>query len=137
MIRLALLLFALLAFAPASADPVYQSQTYACTKAAQFAGTASTTARIVQGTAAGQIYICGWSLFATAGPTTFQFQYGTGTNCGTGTVTLTPQFSLAASQPFVDHTSFYSGFTPIPPGNDLCIVVGTGATPGLVYFTQF
>lgn len=139
MIRVALLLFALLALAPARADPVYQSQTYACTKAAQFAGTGAATTRIVQtanGAANSQIYICGWSVLATAS-STLQFEYGTGTNCGTGTTAITPQFSLTAGNPFVDHQPFYAGFLPIPAGNDLCIVVGTGAVPGLLYYTQF
>lgn len=128
------------ALAPAVADPVYQSQTLACTHSAQFAGASGTAQLVAAGTGTAvnaQIYICGWDLVPTAAATV-QFEYGTGTNCGTGTQTITPEFSISANEPLIDHQPYYAGFTPIPAGQNLCMVVGgTGPVPGLVFYTQF
>lgn len=127
---------ALLAIAPAGADPVYQSQTIACTRSAQYAGTAG-TALLVTGNALNQIYVCGFAVAASAA-STFQLEYGTGGSCGGGTQTITPAFALPANGSLVDHQTYYAGIPAVPVGNNLCVVIGgTGPAPVIVYYAQF
>lgn len=136
LITLFLFTLAMLGTAPAKADPVFQSSTYACTHSAQYAGTAGTS-KLVSGTATQGIYVCGFAVTASVA-STFQLEYGTGSNCGTGTTTITPAFSLPANGSLVDHQTYYAGIPAVPPGNDLCVVIGgTGPAPDIVYYTQF
>jgi hypothetical protein len=126
----------LLFCAPLPADPIYQSQTYACSKAVTNAGAAGTT-RIIVASATQQIYVCGFTFGATAAATV-QLEYGTGGTCGTGTTAITPVYSLAALGALVDHPAYYSGLPIAPAGNDVCFVVGgAGPMPMIVYYTQF
>ena len=134
---LGLILFALLALAPKPvwADPVYHSSTVACTHSAENAGVAGTTA-LITGNAVQGIYVCGFSFWATA-VGTVQLVYGTGASC-TGSNPVTPAFSLPATGGLVDHQTYYAGLPAIPPGNNLCFIVGgTGPIPMIVYYTQF
>jgi hypothetical protein len=125
-----------LAVAPAGADPVSQSATYACVHSAQYAGTAGTS-RLVAGGAASQIYVCGFTVTASAA-STFQLEYGTGTNCASVGATITPAFNLPANGSLVDHQTYYAGIPPVPAGSDLCVIVGgTGPAPMIVYYSQF
>jgi|SRR5579862_2855787 len=121
----------------ARADPVYQSQTYACTHAAQTAGTAGTIQLVASSGSIAQIYVCGWDVVATAAAT-WQLEYGTGATCGSGTTTITPAFSLAANGIFIEPHFYYDGIPAVPNGNNLCVVIGgTGPAPTILYYSQF
>jgi hypothetical protein len=119
----------------ARADPVYQSQTYACTHEAAATGSAQVVAASV---ANKQIYVCGF-VFAGAGttPTVTLFYAATGTSCAVslGTVVLT--LTLTAGSAIVDHQTYYAGLPPVPSGDDLCATTAGTGTEALVYYTQF
>jgi hypothetical protein len=123
--------------APALAQGVSPNQMFGCNQSAQYAGTAGTVqlvAAAANGTA--RIYVCGFTV--TAGvAATFQFEYGTGTNCATSPQAITPAFGLPANGSVVDDHAFYAGITPVPAGQNLCVVITGGPAPMIVYYTQF
>lgn len=111
----------------------YQSQTLGCRFTASV--NASAAARLVQGNATQQIYVCGYALNAGAAASTFQFSYGTGTNCGTGNHAVGPQYSLAINGVMVDRSPYLNGWIA-PAGNDLCVAPST-ASAVTIYYDQF
>lgn len=122
---------------PAQADPVYQSQVIACTRAAIYDASTNGSTKLVTGTASQQIYVCGFALFG-GGTANVKLTYGTGGTCGTGTASITPAFALIAQAQIVDHQTFYAGLTPVPVSNDLCINASAGvAVQAIVYYSQF
>lgn len=124
--------------APPRADPVYQSQTIACTRAAIYDASSSGSTKLVTGNATQQIYVCGFAFFAGGTTTGMKLVYGTGGTCGAGTTSITPGFPLVAQSQLVDHQTFYAGLAPVPVSNDLCINVGAGvAAQAIVYYAQF
>lgn len=133
-----LLVLAALLFAPlASADPVYQSQTIACTRAAIYDASTNGSTKLVTGTATGQIYVCGWNIFA-AGTGNVKLVYGSGTNCVTSPAAITPAFQMTAQTHDIEPRTYYSGITPVPVAKDLCINVSAGvAVQAIVYYSQF
>lgn len=135
MLRLALLLLAWLAFSPAYADPVYQSQTVACTREAAATGAAQVVAASVTGK---QIYVCGF-VFAGAGttPTATLFWAATGTSCAVSLGTVVPTLTLPVGAAIVDHQTYYAGLPPVPSGSDLCATTAGTGTQAIVYFAQF
>lgn len=134
--RLLLLLLAWLAFlTPARADPVYQSQTIACTRENAVTGANQVVAASVAGK---QIYVCGF-LFAGAGttPTATLFFAATGTACATPLGTVVPVLTLPVGAAIVDHQTYYAGLPPVPSGDDLCATTAGTGTEALVYYAQF
>ncbi len=123
--------------APAWADPVYQSQTIACTNAAIYDAATNGSTKLVTGTTTQRIYVCGFVLFG-GGTATVKLIFGTGGTCGAGTTAITPGFNLVAQSQLVDHQSYYEGLLPVPVSNDLCINTSAGvAIQGIVYYAQF
>jgi len=122
------------------ADPVYQSQTIACTRSAIYDASTNGSTKLVTGTATSQIYVCGFA-FNAAAAVNVKLVYGTGGTCGTGTAALTPAFQFTGATtnpPLVDHQTFYAGLTPAPASNDLCINTSGGiAVQAIVYYAQF
>lgn len=132
-----LILLSWLPLATAKADPVYQSQTIACTRSAQFNGAAATTV-LVPNVAGKQIYVCGF-VFAGSAAGTAGLIYGVaGSTCATTPQPVTPVFAVgAATNPgIVDHQTYYAGLPPAPAGNDLCAIT-TGTAQVIVYYAQF
>lgn len=121
----------------AKADPVTQSQTYACTRAATFSGAAASTV-LVTAVTGKRIYVCGFVFAGTAAGTAGLEYAATGGSCGTPTL-ITPVFGVgaAANPAIVDHQTYYAGLTPAPLSNDLCVVTTGTATQVIVYYTQF
>lgn len=121
----------------AAADPVYQSQTIACTKSAIYDASTNGSTKLVTGAANQQIYVCGFVLFG-GGTANVKLTYGTGGTCGTGTTSITPAFNLVAQARVVDHQTYYAGLTPAPPSNDLCLNASAAvAIQAIVYYSQF
>lgn len=119
------------------ADPVFQSQTIACTRAALYDASTNGSTKLVTGTATSQIYVCGFALFG-GGTANVKLVYGTGGTCGTGTASVTPAFALVAQAQIVDHQTYYAGLPPAPASNDLCINASAGvAVQAIVYYSQF
>lgn len=123
------------AVAPASADPVYQSQTIACTHEAAVTGSAQVAVASVSGK---QIYVCGY-VFAGAGttPTATLFYAATGTSCASSLASVVPTITLAAGSAVVDHQTYYAGLPPVPSGDDLCATTAGTGTQVIVYYSQF
>lgn len=117
------------------ADPVYQSQTVACTHEASATGSAQVLAASITGK---QIYVCGY-VFAGAGtaPTATLFYAATGTSCASSLGTVVPALTLAAGSAVVDHQTYYAGLTPVPSGDDLCATTAGVGTQVIVYYLQF
>jgi hypothetical protein len=128
-------LFWLAAALPAIADPVYQSQTYACTKSKAVTGSAQVVAASITGQ---QIYVCGF-VAAGAGttPTATLFTAATGTSCATPVTTVVPVLTLTAGSAIVDHQTYYAGLPPVPSGSDLCATTAGTGTQLIVYYSQF
>lgn len=142
MIRRLLSLFAFVAAlfvaAEAPADPIYQSQTYACSKVASV--TAAAVTQLVPAVTgsngvAQQIYICGFSLNAGAAAASFQFSYGTGATCAGTPVLIGPLYTLAINGVLVDHNPYYNGMFAAA-GNNLCVTPSASGSVTL-YYTQF
>lgn len=122
---------------PAKADPVYQSQTIACTRSAIYDASTNGSTKLVTGAAASQIYVCGVTLMG-GGTATVKLVYGSGVACATGENAITPAFSLVAQSVLVDHQTFYAGLTPAPAAKDLCIKTSAGvAVQAIIYYAQF
>src|SRR6266576_2830198 len=77
-------------------DPC-QSESFA--KSQFFANVATaTTTNLVSPSGATVVYVCGFSIYVTAGTTpTFKLVRGTGGTCGTGTADITPLYSPTAT----------------------------------------
>lgn len=136
MVRALILLLTWLSLmAPAAADPVYQSQTIACTREAAVSGASQVVAA---GVTSQQIYVCGF-VFAGAGttPTATLFYAATGTSCATPIATIVPVLSLPVGGAIVDHQTYYAGLLPVPSGNDLCATTAGTGTQAMVYFARF
>jgi hypothetical protein len=136
MLRAALvILFALLAVSPTRADPVYQSQTVACTRENAVTGANQVVAPSIAGK---QIYVCGF-VFAGAGttPTATLFFAATGTSCAASLGTVVPVLTLPVGAAIVDHQTYYAGLPPVPSGDDLCATTAGAGTQAIVYFAQF
>lgn len=133
----ALLIAATLWGRAASADPVYQSQTVACTHSAIYDASTNGATRLVTGNATQQIYVCGFALVG-GGTAAVKLMYGTGGTCGSGTTAITPAFNLIAQTVVVDHQTYYAGLLPAPASNDLCLNASAGvAVQAIVYYAQF
>jgi hypothetical protein len=137
-------LFAALAWiTPAGADPVYQSQTYQCTRSAQTT-TVGTTDKLVTGLgtlgsgAQPQIYVCGFDFFPAGSTPSFSLFWATaGTNCASSAGTVVPAITPTAGSPVIDNRPFYSGLPAVPNGNDLCATLAGSGSLLIVYYTQF
>jgi len=109
----------------------------ACTKAITYDASTSGATKLVTGTSTAQIYVCGWNILA-AGTVNVSLEYGTGGTCGSGTHAVTPAWQLIAQTQNVDHLPVYTGITPVPVSNDLCINTSAGvAVQAVVYYAQF
>lgn len=136
MIRiLALLLGLFCALPSAKADPVYQSEVYACVHEKAVTGAAQVVAASIT---AQQIYVCGF-VFAGAGttPTATLFYAATGTSCATPLGTVVPVLTLPVGGAIVDHPTYYAGLLPVPSGDDLCATTAGTGSEALVFFSQF
>ena len=119
----------------AHADPVYQSQTIACTKESAVSGAAQVVAASV---ANQRIYVCGF-VFAGAGttPSATLFYAATGTSCAVSLGTVVPVLTLPVGGAIVDHQTYYAGLPPVPSGDDLCATTAGTGSEAIVYFSQF
>lgn len=128
----------LLGCLPLVAQGISPAQMFGCNKAATFGAGASTVLLVSSSGSTAQIYVCGFTL-TSAAVATAQLEYGTqATNpCDTGTTAVTPALNVAPTGPVPDHQSFYAGLAPIPNGKQLCVLIGTAAVAGIVYYTQF
>jgi hypothetical protein len=119
---------------PAGVSP---SQMFGCNQSALYDASTSGSTRLVVGNTTQRIYVCGWNLMS-GGTVNVKLVYGTGGSCGTGTTAITPAFEFTAQSTNIDHLPVYTGITPVPSGNDLCINESSGvAFGGIVYFSQF
>ena len=125
--------------AEAFADPVYQSQTLACTHAATPALSASGGTQAVASITGKQIYVCGFLFWTNATASAgVQLEYAAAGSCAAGPYTaITPPMNFGATSGFIDHQSYYEGLLPVPSGNDLCLVETAGTIVSIVYYTQF
>ncbi len=121
----------------ASAQGVSPNQMFGCNQSAKYDASTSGATKLVTGVSNKQIYVCGWNLLAS-GTVNVSLVYGTGGTCGTGTTAITPAFQFTAQVSDVDHLPVYTGITPVPVNNDLCINASAGvAVQAVVYYTQF
>lgn len=122
---------------PVKADPVYQSQTIACTRAASYSGGAASTV-LAAAIAGKQIYVCGFVFSGTAAGTAGLAYAATAGSCAAPTA-ITPVFGVgaAANPGIVDHQTYYAGLPPAPLGNDLCVITTGTGTQVIVYYAQF
>lgn len=132
-----LLAVALCLAQPVRAQGVSPNQMFGCNQSAQYDASTNGVTRLAVGTSPQRIYVCGWN-FMPAGTVSVQLVYGTGGACGTGQNPVTPAFQLTAQIPEIDHLPVYTGVTPVPAGNDLCLKTNAGtAVQAIVYYTQF
>jgi hypothetical protein len=130
------LLLCLLAL-PANAQGVSPNQMFGCNQSAKYDASTNGATKLVTGVPAKQIYVCGFNLFA-GGTVNVSLVYGTGGTCGTGQTAVTPAFQFTAQTGDVDHLPVYTGLTPAPASNDLCLLTSAGvAVQAIVYYTQF
>lgn len=124
--------------APAAAnDPVYPSQMVGCVQSAKYDASTNGATKLVTGNSTQRIYVCGWNVVA-AGTVNVSLVYGTGGTCGTGQTAITPAYQWTAQTGMVDHPPFWSGLTPVPASNDLCLLTSAGvAVQAVVYYAQF
>lgn len=123
-----------LAAAAAKADPVMQSDTYACTREASWAANGTALAVSVAGK---QIYVCGFAFIGGSAASTAQIGYATtATSCASLTA-ITPVMNAAIGTAVVDHQTYYAGLLPVPSGSDLCATTSGAAAALLVYYSQF
>jgi hypothetical protein len=116
---------------------VSPNQMFGCNQSALYDASTSGATRLIVGDATGRIYVCGWNFWA-AGTVNVGLVYGAGGACGTGTTKMTPAYQFTAQTGIVDHLPVYTGVTPVPSGNDLCINTSAGiAVQAIVYYTQF
>jgi hypothetical protein len=109
----------------------------ACNQSVIYDSSASGSTRIVVGTATKQIYVCGFTFFAS-GTVNVDLIYGTGGTCGTGATKITPAFQFTAQTGLIDHLPVYQGLVPVPVSNDLCLnTSGAVAFQAIVYFSQW
>jgi len=95
---------------------------------------------LVTSVAGEQIYVCGFDILASAGSVNVDLTYGvSSTTCATSTKKITPAFQFTSSVGgIVDHLPVYTGLTPVPSGNDLCLNTSAGvAVQAIVYYAQF
>jgi hypothetical protein len=122
---------------PAMAQGVSPNQMFGCNQSKFYDASTSGATKLVAGVAGKGIYVCGWN-FLAGGTVNVSLVYGTGTNCGTGTTAITPAFQFTAQTADIDHLPVYTGITPVPTPNDLCINASAGvAVQAIVYYTQF
>lgn len=134
---IAIALLVLLFASGVRAQGVSPNQMFGCNQSKFYDAATSGATRLVSGVAAKQIYVCGWNILS-GGTVNVGLIYGTGGTCGAGTTTITPAFQLTAQVADVDHLPVYTGITPVPPSNDLCINTSGGvAVQAIVYYTQF
>src|ERR1035437_5079366 len=106
----------------AHAQGVSPNQMFGCNQSAQYDASTSGSTKLVTGTSTKQIYVCGFNFFS-GGSASVKLVYGTGGTCGSGTASITPAFQFTAQTGDVDHLPVYTGITPVPVSNDLCINV--------------
>jgi len=123
--------------APARAQGVSPNQMFGCNQQAIYDNNTNGTTKLVTGVANKQVYICGWNIMP-AGTVAVQFVYGTGGTCAVGQTVITPAFQLTAQIAEIDHLPVYTGITPAPASNDVCIKTNAGiAVQAILYYTQF
>jgi hypothetical protein len=108
-----------------------------CNRSAQVpssgAGTIKPIADPSVGTA--RIYVCGFTLAATASATA-QLVGGTGATCTGSPQNLTGAMSMAAGTTIIDSSWVARGMRT-QPGAGLCVVItGTGPVAGVIYYSQ-
>jgi hypothetical protein len=139
-IRLWLILAAFLAVTAAHAQNspgVSPNQMAGCNQSVIYDASYAGATQIVAADATGRIYVCGFTVWS-AGTVNVDLVYGTGTNCSSGTTQVGPAFQYTAQTGFTDHQPVYTGITPVPAGNNLCINTSQGvAVQAVVYLTQF
>lgn len=132
--RLILALVLLLGFS--GVVPAQQSVVIpATTNQIAIAGTVATITKIITGVSGKSIYVTALQLTPVA-TAVVTFSYGTGTNCGTGTGTLSGALTFAAGQT-VNLGTGNGAVMVVPQSNDLCITVGTAASPGILAYSIF
>lgn len=111
----------------------------ACDSRTAFTAAAQATTLFISGVNGKNIYICGFSLAASVGSSTFKFVSGTGATCGTGQSSSTGAYTMATASSI----SYGSGLGVIAStsvaGDSLCMTTtGPGATmSGVLSFTVF
>lgn len=119
------------------AQGVSPNQMFGCNQSAFYDNNTSGSTLLVTGVATKGIYVCGWNIWS-GGTVSVKLVYGTGATCGSGTTAITPAFQFTAQTGDVDHLPVYTGITPVPVSNNLCINASSGvAVQAVVYFTQF
>lgn len=141
MIRWILAAFlALVVPAAAQNNPgVSPNQMFGCNQSAQFDASTSGASTLVLANTAGRIYVCGFDFWAD-GTVNVGLVYGTTVSnpCDTGQAKVTPAFQFTAQTGFGDHLAVYTGLTPVPLHNNLCInLSGSVGVQAIVYYTQF
>lgn len=121
----------------ASAQGVSPNQMFGCNQSAFYDASTSGATKLVTGVAGKRTYVCGWNILA-GGTVNVSLIYGTGGTCGAGTTAITPAFQFTAQTADIDHLPVYTGITPVPASNDLCLNASGGvAVQAIVYYTQF
>lgn len=106
-----------------------------CKQTAVYDASTNGSTKLVTGTSALRVYVCGYTLVG-GGTATVKLVSGTGTACATGETALTPAYSLVAQTVVADNSPIWRGLTA-QPGQDLCIKTSAGvAVQAIVYYTQ-
>lgn len=145
--RIALLILAMVAFAPRLAHA--QAQTNSFDPCAQLPKSSAainissaTDTQLVALQANTPIYVCGVTLNQVDGTGSSQFEYGTGSNCATGQTALTgPIYASTVANKVTNSTvqpnAFSGSQLAVPAGNALCIKsTGTIQQSGWVTYVQ-
>ena len=111
----------------------------ACWLSAKFDSNTSGSTLLDTASSTQRIYVCGWNIFAD-GTVNVKLVYGTQvTNpCDTGTTSVTPTWQFTAQTQNVDHLPVYTGVTPVPSSNQLCINLSAGVqVQAIIYYAKF
>lgn len=128
--KLLLALLLLLVAAPAVYSQVGPGNQILCNRATS----GSATATIATSATARGIFVCGWSLEASAAAAAWALSHGTGSVCGTGTTQIMSAQAMGAGVTLTDRSPFAA--IQIPAANNLCVTTST-TTNWIVYWGQF
>jgi hypothetical protein len=136
-----LVLLLLLLLLPGAAEAQQYGGTVYCNNTAVYSASTSGYTKLVAATAAGAIFICGYTLASNAA-VNVSLAYGTSvsTACDTGAKAITPVYAFAANTAGLSHiadtASNYRGMF-VPQSNDLCINASAGsAVQAIIYYFQ-
>lgn len=112
-----------------------QTPNVGCSQKATFDTSTSGSIQLVAAVTGTSVRVCGFVFFA-GGTTATKLISGTGMACGTGAADITPAFPLTINTSVSYPSPYFQGLAA-PPGNALCVNVGSSAkVVGFVTYSQ-